>query len=166
MASTPLRRSTAAVPLVARISKPRSASRFTGKTMCRLSRLAIDTKTLPSVGSGPKAPACALAKAVPKPASMPITSPVERISGPSTVSTLRPSTVRNRLNGITASLTATGAEDGSVPPSPSAGSSPSARSAAMLAPSITRAAALASGTAVALDTNGTVREARGLASST
>ena len=33
-------------------------------------------------------------------------------------------------------------------------------------PSITRAAALASGVAVALETNGTVREARGLASST
>ena len=47
-----------------------------------------------------------------------------------------------------------------------AGSSPSARSSAMVAPSMIRAAALASGTAVALDTNGTVREARGLASST
>ena len=36
----------------------------------------------------------------------------------------------------------------------------------MVAPSMTRAAALASGVAVALETNGTVREARGLASST
>ena len=36
----------------------------------------------------------------------------------------------------------------------------------MVAPSMIRAAALASGTAVALETNGTVREARGLASST
>ena len=36
----------------------------------------------------------------------------------------------------------------------------------MVPPSMTRAAALASGTAVALETNGTVREARGFASST
>ena len=36
----------------------------------------------------------------------------------------------------------------------------------MDSPSITRAAALASGVAVALDTNGTVRLARGLASRT
>ena len=74
--------------------------------------------------------------------------------------------MRNRLNGITASLTATGALAGRSPPSPSAGSSPSARSSAMVAPSMIRAAALASGVAVAFDTNGTVRDARGLASST
>ena len=77
-----------------------------------------------------------------------------------------PSRVRNRWNGSTASLTAIGASGGSSPPSPSAGSSPSARSSAIVAPSMIRAAALASGTAVALDTNGTVRDARGLASST
>ena len=40
---------------------------------------------------------------------------------------------------------------GRSPPSPSAGSSPSARSSARLAPSVIRAAALASGTPVALD---------------
>ena len=88
------------------------------------------------------------------------------ISGPSTVSTCRPSGVRNRLNGITASLTAIGWSAGSVPPSPVAGSSPQPRSPAIVSPSMIRAAALASGVAVALDTNGTVREARGLASST
>ena len=100
---------------------------------------------------------------------MPITSPVERISGPSMWSTPRPSTVRNRLNGSTASFTATGVDGRrgrQRPPSPVAGSMPSARSSAIVAPSITRAAALASGTPVALDTNGTVRLARGLASST
>ena len=43
---------------------------------------------------------------------------------------------------------------------------PSARSSARVAPVITRAAALASGTPVALAAKGTVREARGLASST
>ena len=48
----------------------------------------------------------------------------------------------------------------------SAGSTPAARSDAIDSPIITRAAALASGVAVALDTNGTVRLARGLASST
>ena len=41
-----------------------------------------------------------------------------------------------------------------------------AQLARCVSPSMTRAAALASGTAVALETNGTVREARGLASST
>ena len=44
------------------------------------------------------------------------------------VSTEIPSTVRNRLNGITASLTAIGAVQSSVEPSPVARSSPSARS--------------------------------------
>ena len=43
---------------------------------------------------------------------------------------------------------------------------PSARSSPIVAPSAIRAAALASGTAVALETNGTVREARGFASRT
>ncbi len=117
-------------------------------------------------GSEPNAAVCALANAVPKSASRPITSPVDFISGPSTVSTCAPSGVRNRLNGITASLTAIGWSAGSVPPSPSAGSTPATRSAAIDSPSITRAAALASGVAVAFETNGTVRLARGLASST
>ena len=99
--------------------------------------------------------------------SMPITSPVDFISGPRMVSTEVPSTVRNRLNGITASLTAIGAVLGlGRRRRRSARSRPSARRSAMVAPSMTRAAALASGVAVALETNGTVREARGLASST
>ena len=132
----------------------------------RLSRLAIETKTRPLSGSEPYAAVCAFANAVPKCPSKPITSPVDRISGPSTASTVLPSMVLNRLNGITASLTAIGASPGRSPPSPSADSTPSARRVAMLSPSITRAAALASGVAVALETNGTVRLARGLASST
>ena len=40
---------------------------------------------------------------------MPITSPVDFISGPSSESTPLPAGVRNRLNGSTASLTAIGA---------------------------------------------------------
>jgi hypothetical protein len=84
-----------------------------------------------------------------------MTSPVERISGPSSVSTSG-----KRLKGSTASFTDTWA--------PGAGglSRPSARSSASVAPTITRAATLASGTPVALATNGTVRLARGLASIT
>ena len=52
-ASTPLRRSTCAVPAVARTRKPRSASRLTGKIAARLSRLAMQTNTVPLVGSEP-----------------------------------------------------------------------------------------------------------------
>jgi hypothetical protein len=95
-----------------------------------------------------------------------MTSPVERISGPSTVSTTVPSAVRNRLKGSTASLTAIGASSGRSPPSPSAGRTPSARSSAIDSPAMTRAAAFASDVPVAFDTKGTVRDARGFASST
>ena len=98
--------------------------------------------------------------------SMPMTSPVERISGPRSESTATPSLVRKRLNGSTASLHDIGACAGMEPPSPTGGSMPSSRSSLTVAPSMTRAAALAMGTPVALATNGTVREARGLASMT
>ena len=91
-----------------------SASTLIGKIIDRLSRLAMLTNTLPLVGSEPNAAVCALANAVPKSASKPITSPVDFISGPSTVSTCAPSGVRKRLNGITASLTAIGSSAGSV----------------------------------------------------
>ncbi len=85
---------------------------------------------------------------------MPMTSPVERISGPSRVST-----PGNRLKGRTASFTLT------CPPT-GADSSPSSASSASVAPTMTRAATMATGTPVALATNGTVRLARGLASIT
>src|ERR1017187_8511436 len=166
VARTPFLRRTSPVPRVAHISKPRSARRLTGNTMERLSLLATDTNARPFTGSDPYAAACDFAYAVPNASSMPMTSPVERISGPRTVSTPSPRALRNRPNGSTASLTAIGASSGSVPPSPVAGSIPSARSPATVAPSMILAAALASGTAVALETNGTVRDARGLASST
>ena len=103
---------------------------------------------------------------MPKLTSSPITSPVERISGPRSVSTKPPETVRKRLNGITASLTATGAPGSTSVPSPAARSIPSDRSSRIGVPIMIRAAALASGVLVALDTKGTVRDARGLASST
>ncbi len=162
----PLRRSTAEVPSVARISKPISTSRLTGNVMARLSRSATEMNTRPDSGKPPNAAAWDLANAVGKSTSNPITSPVERISGPRMASTICPSAVRNRRNGSTASFTAIGASRPIRPPSPCAGSTPEARSSAIVAPAITRAAALASGTPVALATNGTVRLARGLASRT
>ena len=105
--------------------------------------------------SGRRLPAAAwlFANARPNVRSIPITSPVERISGPSTVST-----VGKRSNGSTASFTAT------CPPAAGSGNTPVSRSSASVAPTMSRAATLASGTPVALLTNGTVRLARGFAS--
>ena len=113
--SIPLRRNISAVPSVATTVNPRSASRFTGNTIDRLSALATETNTVPEVGSEPYDAVCDFANAGPKAASMPITSPVDRISGPSSESTPLPSGRRNRWNGITASLTATGAPGGQRP---------------------------------------------------
>ncbi|SIJ53948.1 Uncharacterised protein [Mycobacteroides abscessus subsp. abscessus] len=76
-----------------------------------------------------------------------------------------PSTVRNRRNGSTASLTAIGWSSGSVEPSPVSGSRVPRRSA-IVRPTAMSAAAFASCVDVAFETNGTVREARGLASMT
>ena len=82
---------------------------------------------------------------------MPITSPVDFISGPSTVST-----PGNLMNGKTASFTLTcGGTISRVKPS-----------SASVCPTMQRAAILASGTPIALRTNGTVREARGFTSRT
>ncbi len=82
---------------------------------------------------------------------MPITSPVHFISGASRVST-----PGNLTKGNTASFTLTWRGiTSSVKPSSS-----------RVFPAITRAAILARGTPVALQTKGTVRVARGLTSST
>ena len=80
---------------------------------------------------------------------MPITSPVDFISGPSRVSA-----PANLSNGSTASFTAT---------CPNTGSSVNPSSASV-SPAISRDAYAASGWPTALATNGTVRDARGLAS--
>ena len=80
---------------------------------------------------------------------MPITSPVERISGLSII--LAPG---KRANGKTDSLTA---QYGGII------SFVNLRSLSF-SPAITRAASLASGIPIALETNGTVREARGFTS--
>ena len=83
-----------------------------------------------------------------------MTSPVDFISGPR----IR-STPGKRANGNTASLTATCRER-------RRGTGRCGNSCASFSPAMTRAAILAIGTPVALATNGTVREARGLTSST
>ena len=82
-----------------------------------------------------------------------------------TASTVLPSGVLNRLNGITASLTAIGASAGRSPPSPP----PAARPRPQVGDRLAQhhpGRCLGSGIAVAFETNGTVRDARGLASST
>ena len=79
-----------------------------------------------------------------------MTSPVDRISGPSTVST-----PGNRANGNTASLT----------PTWSAVIGTRWKSASF-SPAMMRAAIFAIGCPITLATNGTVRDARGFTSST
>ncbi len=137
---------------MATIVKPRSCSGWASAYALGLSESVTVMNAVPPVGSGEPAAAWAFANAVGKSRATPITSPVERISGPSSAS--EPS---KRSNGSTASLTQTC--------SSASGSSGSPRSA-IFSPSITRQAILASGTPIALETNGTVRDARGLASMT
>ena len=150
-AGTPFAVRCRAVPDVANMRKPISWNRRTiGVTVC-LSESLTDTKTAPLSGNSAAAPLCALANAIPKLSAIPITSPVDSISGPSSVST-----PGNLVNGKTASFTATyGAGVTSTTPNCSS-----------VCPTITAAASLASGTPVALLTNGTVRELRGLTSRT
>ena len=148
---TPIRAIDWAVPRVATIRKPRSWSWAAIASAAGLSLSVTVMKTVPSSGSRAPAAAWALAKAVGKSGAMPITSPVERISGPSSAS--EPG---KRSKGRTASLTETYSQRGS-------GGRPKL---AIDSPSMIRQASLASGTPVALETNGTVREARGLASIT
>ena len=77
---------------------------------------------------------------------MPMASPVERISGPRTVSTTCPSAVVNRLKGSTTPLTATGSAMSNKGAFPD-GSAPSSRSRAMDRPIMIHAAASATETA-------------------
>ena len=120
-------------------------------TRVSLSASFTDRKAVPSSGRWWPAPCQALAKARPKSSAAPITSPVDFISGPSTGST-----PASRRNGNTGALTNT----------PGTGGSSVKPTSSRLAPAITRAASLTSGTPTALAMNGTVREARGLTSST
>ena len=110
---------------------------------------------MPLVGNSVPAAISAFTNARPNVESIPITSPVERISGPSAVSTSG-----KRLNGRTASFTET------CLPVTGFFRRPSVRNCASDAPSMTLLAIFANGTPVALATNGTVRLARGFASIT
>ena len=151
----PAARSAAAVPVVATSEKPSWWNTSAASQPRALSRSASDRNTVPFSGSGPPAAIWLFMKARPVVRSMPMTSPVERISGPSSASASG-----KRLNGKTASLTATWS------PATGSASSPLSRSSSSVAPSITRAAIFTNGTPVALATKGTVRDARGLASMT
>ena len=151
---TPNRARWAAVPSVAAIDNPRSRSLRATTIPAGLSVSFSERKTMPEVGSSLPAASSAFENARPNPVSIPMTSPVDRISGPNAGSTSG-----NRLNGRTASLTATCPSIGGL-------RKPSSRSSASVAPIITRVATFASGTPVAFATNGTVRLALGLASMT
>ncbi len=139
------------MPSVARMRNPSSCSRRAIGPSVGLSESFTVTNTAPVRGRLPSAAICALAKAIPKLSASPITSPVDRISGPRMVST-----PGSFVKGKTASLTAT----------PGSGSSSGRPSSSRVRPAITAAASLARGTPVALLTNGTVREARGFTSKT
>ena len=90
------------MPAVAAIVKPARMKRRAASMPVALSRSARDMNTQPCSGSRSPAASWLLAKASPKVESMPITSPVDRISGPSTLSASG-----KRLKGSTASLMAT-----------------------------------------------------------
>ncbi len=98
----------AAVPRVATIRKPRSCSWAAIPITADLSVSVTVRNTVPDCGSRAPAAACALANAAGKSAATPITSPVERISGPSSASA-----PAKRSNGSTASLTETWSPPGS-----------------------------------------------------
>ena len=97
-----MREIASAVPRVATMRKPHSCRLWAMAKAPALSESVTVMKTVPCCGSGTPAAACALANAVGKSRAMPMTSPVERISGPSSAS--EPS---KRSNGSTASLTET-----------------------------------------------------------
>ena len=78
---TPMRAIACAVPRVATISKPRSCSCAASPAPAALSVSVTVMKTVPPSGSAAPAAACAFANAVWKSVAIPITSPVERISG-------------------------------------------------------------------------------------
>ena len=139
------------VPRVAHSVKPMSASWRAMWSTRSLSRSFTELKTLPSVGRGLNALIWDLAKAMSGSGSMPITSPVDFISGPSTTSM-----PGKRPQGKTASFTQWySGVISRVKPSSSS-----------VLPAMTCAASLARGLPMALETNGTVREARGFTSMT
>ena len=91
-----------AVPLVATIVKPLSFNCLAAATISFLSSSFTLINTLPLSGSFVPAAICAFANALPKSSSIPMTSPVDFISGPRMVST-----PGNLINGKTDSFTDT-----------------------------------------------------------
>ncbi len=79
---------------------PRSTSSLAMAMDCGLSLSLTEKKTFPLVGSGLNAEICAFAYAIPRSSSIPMTSPVDFISGPRTMSM-----PGKRGHGKTASLT-------------------------------------------------------------
>ena len=90
------------MPRVATIENPSRVKRSATSATAGLSSSRTLTKTVPFAGSLKPLASIALPNASAKLSPIPMTSPVERISGPSTMSTSG-----KRLNGSTASLTAT-----------------------------------------------------------
>src|SRR3954451_18188998 len=113
--------------------------------------------TVPDLGSGAPADNCAFANASPKFSPTPITSPVDRISGPSTGST-----PGNLLKGKTGDLM----KYLETVRTPSFISPIISRKSLIFFPSISPTAIFGSGTPVALLTYGTVLDALGFTSST
>ena len=89
------------MPSVATSVNPMSERRFASDVTCRRSRFFTEMKAVPETGSVSPAAICALRYAFLKSRSMPMTSPVDFISGPRTTST-----PGNFTNGKTASFTA------------------------------------------------------------
>ena len=156
----PARSSTPAVPFVASRRNPRSASRFAGKTIARLSRLATDTNTVPLVGRPAPVATSAFASAIPG-------------------SRVDPHDLAGRLHlrpedGVDAGEPAERQDRGlhrgvrQMPVAMRVGRQHAvgARDPRGCRPASTSVAIRASETPIAFDTNGTVREARGFASRT
>ena len=139
-----------AVPSVATSSNPSPASAAAIETTLGLSASLTEMNAVPELGSGRPAARSALASAVGRSDALAITSPVERISGPSTGSA-----PGKRANGSTAAFTLTCCGRG-VGRSRSRSFWP----AASLQAASTRLIP------IAFEANGTVREARGFASRT
>ena len=135
---------------MATTSKPRPVSAAAIGTTFGLSASLTEMNAVPEDGSGRPAARSAFANAVGRSEALAITSPVERISGPSTASA-----PGKRENGSTAALTLTCNGRGV-----GRSRSPSRCPAASLHAASTRLIP------IAFEANGTVREARGFASRT
>ena len=127
------------MPAVVYKVNPKFTSALAGSTLGALSRSESERNTVPDSGSAPNDATWLLAYASPNVSAIPMTSPVERISGPRTESTPIPSVLRNLFQGSTASFTDTPTGI----PSPALGKKFASLSSAMLFPIAMSEAALA-----------------------